>query len=63
MAPEWHTLQNGAMVMLRCRIVELSHYFCLIYIQKVFSSRHKVTVEPLMADGVFWRHVSYFSGP
>ncbi len=31
--------------------------------QKVFSLLHNVTIEPLMADGVFWRCVSYFSGP
>ncbi len=35
----------------------------LFSLQKVFSSLHKVQIEPLMADGLFWRCLSYFSGP
>ncbi len=38
----------------------LFYFFC---IQKVFSSLHKIQIEPLMADGLFWRCLSYFSGP
>ena len=32
-------------------------------VQKVFSSLHNITVESLMADGLFWRCFSYFPGP
>ncbi len=35
------------------RIVEKSSYFYFLCIQKVFSSHHKIQIEPLMADGVF----------
>ncbi len=29
---------------------------------KLFLSLHKVQIEPLMADGLFWRCLSHFSG-
>ncbi len=32
-------------------------------IQKVFSSLHKILIEPLMADGLSWWCFSYFSEP
>ncbi len=35
-------------------------FFC---VQKVFSLLHNLTVEPLMADGLFWQCFLYFSGP
>ncbi len=47
----------------RRRIVEKSRYFYFLCVQKVFSSLHKIQVEPLTADGVFWRCFSFFSGP
>ncbi len=34
-----------------------------LFLKKVFSSLHNVTLKPLMADGVFWWCLSYFSGP
>ncbi len=48
-------LQNGATVTRR-----RNSYFCFLCIQKVFSSLH---IEPLMADGLFWRCLYDFSGP
>ncbi len=32
-------------------------------VQKVFSSLHKIQIEPLMAGGLPWRCFSLFSGP
>ncbi len=39
-----------------------SWYFYLFCVQKVFSSLHKVQIEPLMADGLFWRCLYTFLG-
>ncbi len=44
-------------------LLNWSYYFYFLCIQKVFLSPHKVQIEPLMADGLFWRCLSYFSGP
>ncbi len=41
----------------------INRYFYFLCVQKVFSSLHKAQIEPLMADGLFWRYLSYFSGP
>ncbi len=43
----------------------IRHYVLkrILFIQKVFSSLHNITIEPLMAGGVFWRCFSYFSVP
>ncbi len=40
-----------------------SRYFYFLCIQKVFSSLHNITIDPLMADGVSWQCFSCFSGP
>ncbi len=55
-------LQNGATVTRR-DTEETNCYFYFLCLQKVFSSLHKIQIEPLMADGLFWRCLSYFSGP
>ncbi len=41
----------------------LNKFIILVCIQKVFSSLHNIQIEPLMADGLFWRFFSYFSRP
>ncbi len=47
-----------------CWIKSLFYKNIFVFIiQKVFSSLHKVQIEPRMADGLFWRCLSYFSGP
>ncbi len=56
-------LQNGATVTQMRRIVEWSHYFYFLCVQKVFLSLHKVQIEPLMAEVLFLWCFSYFSGP
>ncbi len=45
---------------INCWIKSLFGFLCA---QKVFSSLCKITVEPLMSDGLFWRCLSYFSVP
>ncbi len=40
----------------------LNKDYFFFFIQKVFSSVHNIQIEPLMADGLFWRCLSYFSG-
>ncbi len=35
----------------------------LFLFEKAFLSLHDSPIEPLMADGLFWRCISYFSGP
>ncbi len=46
-------LQNATMVTRRRRIVEYSHNFYFLCVQKVFSSLHNIQIEPLMAEGLF----------
>ncbi len=55
-------LQNRATLTQRRSIVEWSHYLYFLCIQKVFSSLHNSQIKPLMADGLFWWCLSYFSG-
>ncbi len=59
-------LQNGATLTQKrsydALVLNISHYFSFLYVQKVFSSLHIVTIEPLMADGLPWQCFSYFSG-
>ncbi len=38
-------------------------YFYFLCLQKVFSSLHKIQIEPLIADGLPWQCFLYFSGP
>ncbi len=42
-------------------LLKKSCCFYFLCIQKVFSSLHKIQIEPLMADGQPWRCFSYFS--
>ncbi len=42
---------------------KINRYFYFICVQNVFSSHHKIPIEPLMADGLSWRCFSYFSVP
>ncbi len=65
----WHRTAYAACVqrilskmVLRWRRDELLNKV-VIFAYKVFSSLHNVTIEPLMADGVFWWCLSYFSVP
>ncbi len=44
-------------------LLKKSLYFYFLCIQKVFSSLHKIQIEPPMADGFHWRCFSLFSGP
>ncbi len=53
MALRWH---KGDVTVTNCWIKSL------FFVQNVFSSLYKRQIEPLMADGVFWRCFSYFSG-
>ncbi len=49
-----------------CRGDELLNKVIILFflcIQKVFSLFCKIMVEPLMADGLFWQCLSYYSGP
>ncbi len=56
-----HNFQNGATLTRRDRekmnCCKKSFFLC---VQNVFSSLHKIQIEPLTADGVFWR---WFSEP
>ncbi len=45
-------LQNGATLTRRDTEESNCHYFYFPCVQKVFSSLHKVQIEPLMADGL-----------
>ncbi len=45
------------------QLLKKSLYFYFIYVQKLFSSLHKIQIEPLMADGLPWGCFSYFSKP
>ncbi len=55
-SPKWRYAKEET----NCWIKSLFLFLC---VQKVFSKLHNVTVEPLMADGLFWQCFSYFSGP
>ncbi len=55
MVLRWH---RGDVTVPKCWIKSLFYFR-----KKVFSSFHNITIEPLMADGVFWRCFSYFYGP
>ncbi len=44
-------------------LLKKSLYLYFLCIQKVFSSLHKIQIEPPMADGFHWRCLSFFSGP
>ncbi len=52
-------IQNGAILTRRDR----ESYFYFLCAQKVFSSLHKIQIEPLMADWLPWWCFSYFSEP
>ncbi len=54
MALLWH---RGDVTVPNCWITSL---FLFYFRTKVFSSLHSIMIEPLMADGVFWRCFSYF---
>ncbi len=41
----------------------LNKVIILICVEKAFLSLHDSPIEPLMADGLFWWCLSYFSGP
>ncbi len=56
-------LQNGTTLTQRGDELLKKSYFYFLCIQKVFSSHYKIQIEPLMADGLFWRCLSYFAGP
>ena len=62
-----HILQNGATLMWRdteetnCWIKSL--FLFTLRTKKDSRHLHNVTVEPLIADGLFLRSFSYFSGP
>ncbi len=47
--------KNGATLMQRDReeLLKKFRYFYFLCVQKVFSSHHKIQIEPLMADGLF----------
>ncbi len=45
--------QNGATLTQRDELLNKCRYFYFLCVQKVFSSLHKVQIEPLMADGLF----------
>ncbi len=53
-------IQNGATLTRRDELLKKSCYF---YFLCVFSSLHKIQIEPLMADGLPWRCFSFFSEP
>ncbi len=59
-------IQNGATLTRRDReemnCWKKGRYFYFFCIEKVFSSLHKIQIEPLMADGLPWPCFSFFSG-
>ncbi len=53
-------LQNSTTLKQRRLNCWIKSLFCFLCTEKVFSSLHKIQIEPLMADGLFWRCFSYF---
>ncbi len=48
--------------MQKTELLKKSCYFYFLWVQNVFSSLHKVHIEPMMADGLSWLCFSYFLG-